>query len=164
MEASSPTMKESTPIKERWLVKMFSPPSINKVSHQSISPFYTGNHDQLESNFCQPLMNRSRLKQPTLYCGINDQFDDDDDESFKRDKLLKLEPIPTQETPDFRVSNIRQPSPNKFKDNDFCSNGQRVREAESVVSPVLANVKRRLEYNSPLKEKLLCRIRPKFFK
>ena len=52
MEDSSPTMKESTPIKERWLVKMFSPPSINKVSHEGSSHFYTGDLDRLESKFC----------------------------------------------------------------------------------------------------------------
>ena len=50
-----------------------------------------------------------------------------------------------KETPSFR-SQLREPSPNKFKDDV---------ELKSQFSPLLTKVKRRLEYNSPLKEKLL---------
>ena len=32
--------REMTPVRDRWLVKMFSPPSINKVGHAMDPNFY----------------------------------------------------------------------------------------------------------------------------
>ena len=52
---------EKTPVRDRWLVKMFSPPSIGKIGHA------------VDANFCNQQANvygppiKSQLRQPTRF-------------------------------------------------------------------------------------------------
>ena len=68
--AITPRKREFTPIRERWLVKMFSPPSIDKVGHAANAHFYgeCDDYSMPDLNASgKTYVNVSRLRQPTNF-------------------------------------------------------------------------------------------------